>query len=197
MACLVVAGAGHAQSSNVPTPDPPARAPFVDITDKAGVRHRHEKVVLDKKLERIMPWMASVGACAAACDYNKDGWVDLYVSSSKLGSLNKLFRNNGNGTFSDVAAQAGLADVNRVGATMDAVWGDYDNDGWPDLYVVRWGTNSLYHSNGDGTFTDMTAKAGVGYVGNGNAAVWFDYNDDGFLDLYIGNYFRRVDLFNL
>ncbi len=65
----------------------------MDITDKAGARHRHEKVMLDKKLERIMPWMASVGACAAACDYNKEGWIDLYVSSSKLGSLNRLLRN--------------------------------------------------------------------------------------------------------
>jgi len=109
-----------------------------------------------------MPWMASIGACVAACDYNKDGWIDLYVTSSKIGSMNKLYRNNGDGTFTDVATQAGLADVNRNGGSIDAVWGDYDNDGWPDLYIVRWGTNSLYHNNGDGTFTDVTAKAGVG-----------------------------------
>jgi hypothetical protein len=170
---------------------------FVDVTDQAGVRFRHQKVVLDKKLERIMPWMASIGACVAACDYNKDGWIDLYVTSSKLGSLNKLYRNNGDGTFTDVAQQAGLADVNRYGASIDAVWGDYDNDGWPDLYIVRWGTNSLYHNNGDGTFTDVTAKAGVGHVGNGSCAIWFDYNDDGLLDLYVCDYFQPVDLFNL
>jgi len=170
---------------------------FVDVTDQAGVRFRHQKVVLDKKLERIMPWMASIGACVAACDYNKDGWIDLYVTSSKLGSLNKLYRNNGDGTFTDVAQQAGLADVNRYGASIDAVWGDYDNDGWPDLYIVRWGTNSLYHNNGDGTFTDVTAKAGVGHMGNGSCAIWFDYNDDGLLDLYVCDYFQPVDLFNL
>jgi enediyne biosynthesis protein E4 len=175
----------------------PSSKPFVDITDKAGVRHRHEKVVLDKKLERIMPWMASIGACVAACDYNKDGWIDLYVTSSKLGSLNKLYRNNRDGTFTDAAPQAGLADVNRFGASIDAVWGDYDNDGWPDLYLVRWGTNSLFHNNGDNTFTEVTAKTRVGHVGNGSCAIWFDYNDDGLLDLYVCDYFQPVDLFNL
>ena len=200
---LAVAGlfavtvAGNAQPSNVASAATSTNKPFVDITDKAGVRHRHEKVVLDKKLEGIMPWMASIGACVAACDYNKSGWISLYVTSSKLGSMNKLYRNNGDGTFTDVAAQAGLADVNRNGGSIDAVWGDYDNDGWPDLNIVRWGTNSLYHNNGDGTFTDVTAKAGVGHVGNGSCAIWFDYNDDGLLDLYVCDYFQPVNLFNL
>jgi len=171
--------------------------PFVDITGAAGVRHRHEKVVLDPKLDRIMPWMASIGAAAAACDYNQDGWIDLYVTSSKLGSLNKLYRNNGDGTFTDVAGPAGVARANEGSASIDAVWGDYDNDGWPDLYLVRWGTNLLYHNNGNGTFTDVTVQAGVGHVGNGSCAIWFDYNDDGLLDLYVCDYFRPVDLFHL
>ena len=171
--------------------------PFTDVTEKIGVRFRHEKVVLDKKLDRIMPWMASIGAAAAACDFDQDGWIDLYVTSSKLGSLNRLFRNNRNGTFTEVAETAGVAKANEGGSCIDAVWGDYDNDGWADLYLVRWGTNMLYRNNGDGTFTDVTAQAGVGDPGNGSCAVWFDYNDDGFLDLYVGNYFRPVDLFNL
>jgi enediyne biosynthesis protein E4 len=171
--------------------------PFLDITDQAGVRFRHQKVMLDKKLDGIMPWMASIGAAAAAMDYNKDGWIDLYVTSSHRGTLNKLFRNDGHGHFTDVAVEAGVARANEDGASMDAVWGDYDNDGWPDLYIVRWGSNILYHANGDGTFTDVTVKSGVGDPGNGAAAVWFDYNDDGFLDLYVGNYFRNVDLWNL
>ena len=176
----------------------PTSKPFVDITDQAGVRHRHHKPVLDQKLGNIMPWMASVGASVAAVDYDKDGWIDLYVTDSAIGMPNKLFHNNGDSTFTDVAEKAGVARANdESGVSMDAVWGDYDNDGHLDLYVVKWGRNILYHNNGDGTFHDVTDKAGVGYRGNGNAAVWFDYNDDSYLDLYVGNYFRRVDLFHV
>jgi tetratricopeptide (TPR) repeat protein len=83
------------------------------------------------------------------------------------------------------------------GTSMDAVWGDYNNDGHLDLYVVKWGWNILYRANGDGTFDDVSDEAGVGDRGNGNAAVWFDYNDDGHLDLYIANYFRNVHLWSL
>ncbi len=171
---------------------------FVDVTDRAGVRHRHHKPQLDSKLDNIMPWMASVGAAAAAVDYDHDGDIDLYVTNSRLGTQNKLFQNNGDGTFVDVAEQVGVADANAAhGVSMDAVWGDYNNDGWLDLYIVKWGWNILYRANGDGTFTDVTESAGVGDPGNGNAAIWFDYNDDSFLDLYIGNYFRNVDLWHL
>jgi len=181
--------------------DPPGGSgsgAFTDITDRAGVRHRHQKPVLDKKLEGIMPWMASVGAAAAAVDYDRDGYIDIYVTSSRLKTPNRLFRNNGDGTFTDVAEKAGVARANEEhGTSMDAVWGDYDNDGHLDLYVVKWGWNILYHANGDGTFTDVTEKAGVGDRGNGNGAIWFDYNDDSHLDLYIGNYFRKVDLWHL
>ncbi|MEW6746174.1 MAG: VCBS repeat-containing protein [Planctomycetota bacterium] len=172
--------------------------PFVDVTDQAGVRHRHHKPVLDRKLDGIMPWMASVGAAAAAADYDNDGDIDLYVTNSDVGQPNRLFRNNGDMTFVEVGREAGVADANAAhGASMDAVWGDYNNDGWLDLYVVTWGWNVLYRANGDGTFTDVTIQAGVGEKGNGNAAVWFDYNDDSYLDLYVGNYFRNVDLWNL
>ena len=171
---------------------------FNDITDQAGVRHRHHKPTLDKKLDNIMPWMASVGASAAAVDYDKDGDIDLYVTNSRIGTPNRLYRNNGNGTFVDVAEQAGVARSNEEhGTSMDAVWGDYNNDGHLDLYIVKWGWNILYRANGDGTFRDVTEEAGVGDRGNGNAAVWFDYNDDGWLDLYVGNYFRKVDLWHL
>jgi tetratricopeptide (TPR) repeat protein len=176
----------------------PAGKPFVDISDQAGVRHLHEKPVLDHKLDNIMPWMASVGAAAAAADYDQDGWIDLYVTNSAVGSPNRLFHNNGDGTFSEVGEKAGVARANdEHGVSTDAVWGDYDNDGHLDLYVVKWGWNILYHNNGDGTFADVTDKAGVGDKGNGNAAIWLDYNDDSYLDLYIGNYFRNVDLFDL
>ena len=199
-ASLLVAfgSAGTARAAGRKPPSKAAAQAFVDITDQAGVRHRHHKPMLDKKLDGIMPWMASVGASAAAVDYDQDGDIDLYVTNSQMGKPNKLYRNNGDMTFTDVAAQAGVANANgEHGASMDAVWGDYDNDGHLDLYVVKWGWNILYHSNGDGTFTDVTEKAGVGDKGNGNAAVWFDYDDDSYLDLYIGNYFRNVDLWNL
>ena len=196
-AALVGLAAIGVQPSSGSLPGPPSPKPFTDLTATAGLVHRHEKVLLDAKLERIMPWMASIGAAVAAGDFNQDGWIDLYVTSSKLGSRNRLFRNNGNGTFTDVAAAAGLAQANQGGACIDAVWGDYDNDGWPDLYLVRWGTNLLYHNNGNGTFTDVTARAGVGHQGNGSCALWFDYNDDGWLDLYTCDYFRPVDLFRL
>ncbi|MEE8593692.1 MAG: FG-GAP-like repeat-containing protein [Candidatus Bipolaricaulota bacterium] len=186
-----------ASAGDNPEPRYPNK-PFVDVTDWAGTRHRHHKPVLDSKLERIMPWMASVGASAAAVDYDRDGDIDLYVTNSRLGKANKLFRNKGDGTFTEVGEEAGIARANEAhGTSMDAVWGDYDNDGHLDLYVVKWGWNILYHNNGDGTFGDVTDKAGVGDKGNGNAAVWFDYNDDGCLDLYIGNYFRYVDLWHL
>jgi tetratricopeptide (TPR) repeat protein len=176
----------------------PGEKPFRDATDAAGLRHKHEKPMLDRKLDRIMPWMASVGASAAAGDYDGDGDIDIYATNSAVGSLNRLFRNDGGLRFTDVAEKAGVAHANDDGGvSMDAVWGDYDNDGHLDLYVVKWGRNILYRSNGDGTFGDVTAKAGVGDPGNGNGAIWFDYNDDSFLDLYIGNYFRNVDLFNL
>jgi len=172
--------------------------PFVDITDQAGVRHRHHKPLLDSKLDRIMPWMASVGASAAAADYDGDGDIDLYLTNSRTGQPNRLFSNKGDGTFVDVAEKVGVARANDAhGTSMDAVWGDYDNDGHLDLYVVKWGWNILYRADGDGTFTDVTEKAGVGDRGNGNAAIWLDYNDDGWLDLYVGNYFRDVDLWNL
>lgn len=190
LGCRAQAAAGSG------TPVMPPK-PFVDITAQAQLRHRHEKVVLDPKIQGIMPWMASIGAAAAACDYDGDGWIDLYVTSSALGAQNRLFRNRGNGTFVDVAGPAGVARGNEGAACMDAVWGDYNNDGHPDLYLVRWGPNLLYRSNGDGTFTDVTAAAGVGDRGNGSCAVWFDFNDDGCLDLYVGNYFRAVDLFAL
>jgi tetratricopeptide (TPR) repeat protein len=175
-----------------------SQKPFVEMAQQLGVRHTHHKPVLDKKLDTIMPWMASVGASAAAADYDQDGDIDLYATNSRLGQPNRLYRNNGDGTFVEVAAAAGVDRANEEhGTSMDAAFGDYDNDGDMDLYVVKWGWNILYRNNGDGTFTDVTDKAGVGDKGNGNAAVWLDYNDDSYLDLYVGNYFRYVDLWNL
>jgi tetratricopeptide (TPR) repeat protein len=183
-----------------------ATPPFVEVTAAAGITNRHHKPVLDHQLDNIMSWVSSVGAAAAAADFNKDGWMDLYVTDSRQGYPNHLYRNNGDGTFTDIAPQAGLAWVNtdEKGASMDCVWGDYDNDGWPDLFLVRWGMNSLFHNNGDGTFTEVTDKLfrkrdgspGTDWA-NGCAAIFLDYNLDGRLDIYVGNYFDAVDLWHL
>ena len=181
---------------------------FTDVATDVGIRHRHFKPMLDHKLDNIMSWVCSVGAAAAAGDYNNDGWIDLYVTNSLKGKRNALYRNNGDPAapgFTEVASQAGVADLNGdMGVSMDCVWGDYDNDGWIDLYVVRWGRDVLFRNNGDGTFTDVTERCfrkpdgtpGTPWA-NGNAAIFFDYNLDGRLDLYVGNYFREVDLWHL
>jgi tetratricopeptide (TPR) repeat protein len=178
---------------------------YVDVTRDAGFAHVHERPVLDSKLDNIMPWMSSVGAAAAAGDYDNDGWVDLYVTNSRKGVANLLYRNNGDGTFSDVAASAGVDLANDVrGVSTDCIWADLDNDGWLDLYVVRWGTDLLFYNNGDGTFRDVTHDRFTradGHPGtpwaNGNAVVAVDFDLDGRLDLYVGNYFRDIDLWNL
>ncbi|MCH7993830.1 MAG: VCBS repeat-containing protein [Planctomycetes bacterium] len=178
---------------------------FTDVAREAGFTHTHHKPVLDHKLDNIMSWVCSVGAAAAAGDFNRDGWIDLYVTDSKKGYPNFLYRNNGDGTFTDVAEQAGVADLNGdQGTSMDCIWGDYDNDGWIDLYVLRWGNDALFHNNGDGTFSDVTSRVfkkrdgspGTDWA-NGNAVIFWDFNLDGRLDIYVGNYFKEVDLWHL
>ncbi|MCP4246699.1 MAG: CRTAC1 family protein, partial [bacterium] len=180
-------------------------AQFVDVAEAAGFRHTHHKPVLDHKLDNIMAWVCSVGAAAAAGDFDRDGWLDLYVTDSRKGTPNYLYRNNGDGTFTDVAAAAGVADLNGDnGTSMDCIWADYDNDGWIDLYVVLWGRDVLLRNNSDGTFSDVTAGSfrrrdgtpGTNWA-NGNAVIAFDYNLDGRLDFYVGNYFAEIDLWHL
>ncbi len=178
---------------------------FTEVARAAGINHSHSKPILDDKLNHIMSWVASVGAAAAAGDFNNDGWIDLYVTNSKKGTPNYLYRNDGDGTFTEIARRAGVAEINNDdGTSMDCIWGDYNNDGWSDLYVVRWGTDILFRNNGDGTFANVTEDLfrtkdnapGIDWA-NGNAAIFFDYNKDGLLDVYVGNYFRDVDLWHL
>jgi hypothetical protein len=117
-------------------------------------------------------------------DYDQDGDLDLYVTRTNESNL--LFDNNGNGTFSrsPLSASIGLPDALSGGAT----WADYDNDGWPDLYVMNWGENKLFHNQSGVGFTDVTNSAGIGNDKNGKTASWGDYDSDGFLDLYIANW---------
>ena len=136
----------------------------------------------------------------AVFDYNNDGLLDIFFTNgAEIPSLkksnssfyNRLFRNNGDGTFTDITEKAGLA---GVGYSMGVAAGDYDNDGFVDLYVAGFNRNQLFHNNGDGTFTDVAEKAGVtGIVPDRGkawavAAGWFDYNNDGLLDLFVVNY---------
>lgn len=169
---------------------------FNDIAKSAGILFRTENCATQ---ERHQPETMPAGV--ALLDYNGDGLLDIYlVNGADMPSLkktepkyfNRLFRNNGDGTFTDVTERAGVA---GFGYGMGAAVGDYDNDGWPDLYIANVNGNQLFRNNGNGTFTDVTAKAGVaGGVFDGGrkmwsiSAGWFDYNNDGLLDLFVSNY---------
>ena len=171
-----------------------------EVSQQAGVHFVHQAPTLDAKLEGIMPEVASMGASVSIVDFDRDGWPDLYVTNSKTGSLNSLYRNMHDGTFQDVAGQMGIADVNReaTGVSMGAVWGDYDNDGYEDLFLIKWGKPELFHNDHGRGFTRVTEAAGLPPWINANTAVWFDYDGDGLLDLFVGGYYpEKLDLWHL
>ena len=145
-------------------------------------------------------------------DYDRDGWLDVYFClysyyqglnrnrypmpyyDAQNGPPNFLFRNNRDQSFTDVTARTGL-DQNNNRYSFDCHWADYDNDGWPDLYVVNdFGRKNLYHNNGNGTFTDVAESAGVTDIGPGMSACWFDYDNDGWPDLYVSNMWEAPGL---
>ncbi len=166
---------------------------FEDRAAQAGCSNTHTMVVLGNAFTNIMPWLSSVGAAVAAADYDGDGCADLYVVNSGRNDRNHLFHNRGDGTFEDVTDKAGVGCTNFEGACMHAIWGDVNNDGLPDLYVTKWGApNTLYLNNGDGTFTDVSHRAGVDYWGYANAATFLDYDRDGLLDILVCNYFAET-----
>ncbi|HKV77086.1 MAG TPA: CRTAC1 family protein [Candidatus Sulfotelmatobacter sp.] len=168
---------------------------FENITAKAGLRFTTQNSPTAKK-NQIETMVAGV----ALLDYDGDGWLDIYlVNGAAIPSLqkespaywNRLYRNNHDGTFTDVTERAGVA---GAGYGMGVAVGDYDNDGRPDIFLANVTGNQLFHNNGDGTFSDVTAKAGLaGAEMNGKkmwsvGAGWFDYNNDGKLDLFVVNY---------
>src|SRR5437879_11387101 len=124
------------------------------------------------------------GSGLAVGDYDNDGHEDIYFLNQH--GPNALYRNTGDGSFVDVTAQAGVALGDRI--SVGATFADYDNDGWPDLFVTSTrGGNVLFHNRGDGTFEDVTAKAGLSHVGHSQTPVFFDYDNDGYLDLFLTN----------
>jgi len=187
----------------------PTRAPtdvthpgFVldDETAAAGIHFVHHRPTFDAKIANIEPHVAALGASVSVADFDSDGWPDLYFTNSKFGEPNALYRNRGDGTFEDVAASAGLADLNRPGdgVSMGSVWGDFDNDGHEDVLVYRYGYLALFKNIDGHHFQDVTEAAGLHRWVNSNGAVWLDYDRDGLLDLYVTAYFRDdVDLWHL
>lgn len=171
-------------ASSQPTPFPFEQVP----AEKSGIRWRHSS---GKSPEKYLP--ESSGAGCAFLDYDNDGWMDIYlVNSGKCDFFNPqtplrnaLYKNNRDGTFTDVTDKAAVA---AGGYGQGVAVGDYDGDGFPDIYVTQYGRSILYHNNGDGTFTDVTEKAGVAAPGWSSSAVWFDYDNDGRLDLFVGQF---------
>ena len=186
----------EASPAAAPLADARARYGFrlVESAKAAGIDAAHEAPTLDPKLSHIMPQVASMGAAVSVVDVDRDGWPDLYVTNSREGSANHLYRNRGNGRFEDVAAPLGVADVNRpeTGVSMGAVWGDYDNDGFEDLLLYRWGRQDLFHNDSGRGFTRVSEAAGLPAWANVNAGLWFDYDGDGLLDIFLGGYYSEA-----
>jgi enediyne biosynthesis protein E4 len=160
---------------------------FVDVTAQAGIHFKHNTGAFGKK---YLPETMGSGVCFI--DYDNDGWQDIFFVNSmdwpehKTGkSYPALYHNNHDGTFTDVTQQAGLA-IESYG--LGCAVGDYDNDGFDDLYLTTVGSNHLFHNLGNGKFADVTAKAGVASPGFSASAVWFDYDNDGKLDLFVTHY---------
>ena len=154
---------------------------FSDVTRAAGINavHRGHWDMFNPEFES-----GYLGIGQAWGDYDGDGWLDLYVTGNM--EPNVLYRNNGDGTFSvsPYSEALSLPDILSGGA----VWADYDNDGWKDLYVLSHGANVLFHNEGGKGFTDVTAAAGVGDTGKGSTATWGDYDNDSYLDLYVASW---------
>ncbi|HKD09912.1 MAG TPA: CRTAC1 family protein [Bryobacteraceae bacterium] len=167
----------------------PFHAHFTDVAEKAGLRDPVIYGGTDSK-----SWILETAGCGAAfIDYDNDGWIDIFIlSGTRVAgapeATNRLYRNNRDGTFTDVTRQAGLA---RTGWASSVAVGDYNNDGFDDLFVTYWGQNVLYRNNGDGTFTDVTENAGLLRESRwGSGCAFLDYNRDGYLDLFVANYLK-------
>ena len=182
-----------AQQPYPPTADHPSPAWFVDVASKAGIAIRNVNGSIDSKRYII----EATGSGIAIIDYDRDGWPDIFLvngttltsdpSNPKEKPTSHLFHNNHDGTFTDVTVRAGLA---STGWGQGACVGDYDNDGFDDLYVTAYGKNRLFHNQGNGTFKEVAEQAGVAGTGKewGTGCAFVDYDRDGKLDLVVANY---------
>jgi hypothetical protein len=186
---LLVPSAGHSQQTAKSKEDfVPVR--FTDVAKSAGITFVQDSTQTEEKY-----YLETMGTGVAFLDYDQDGLMDLFFVQSAATDAYKpahplrsaLYHNNGDGTFTDVTEKAGLGGEGHYGQGVAV--GDFDNDGYPDLYVTGYGRAVLYHNNGNGTFTDVTTKAGVADEGEwSTSAGWFDYDKDGYLDLIVTNY---------
>jgi enediyne biosynthesis protein E4 len=166
---------------------PPIDVHFIDITEQAGIKFKHVSSPEKKYI------VESMSGGVALFDYDNDGYLDIYLVNSltvdmvksKQRTRSALYHNNGNGTFSDVTDKTGVGDI---GWGMGVAIGDYNNDGWDDIYVTCLGPNHLLRNNGNGTFTEVTQKAGVDDPRWSTGAAFVDYDNDGKLDLFVANY---------
>jgi hypothetical protein len=168
---------------------------FTDVTSRTGIKFNHASAPEKKYI------VESMSGGVLLIDYDRDGWLDIYLTNAPTvdmalknqRSRSALYHNNGDGTFTDVTEKAGVA---FPGFAMGGAVGDYNNDGWPDMYITCLGANVLYRNNGDGTFTDVAATAGVADPRWSAGAAFGDYDGDGYLDLLVSNYvdFKLNDL---
>src|SRR5260221_7334238 len=193
---LEAAPVSNPSDSNPSISNPAVASPvvFVDVAREAGLNAPnvwggidHKKYIIEAK-----------GSGLSYFDYDNDGWLDIYLTNGTRfhtqwepgkEPTSHLYKNNRDGTFTDVTLKSGLA---RTGWQTGVCVGDYDNDGWDDLFCCFWGHNILFHNNGDGTFTDVTRKAGVydQQIRWGAGCTWLDYDRDGRLDLFVCNYIK-------
>ena len=184
---------GSDEKKNTFSPPPQTNDFFQEIGEEIGIDFMHS--IGGEHLKNIIE---SSGGGASFLDFDKDGFIDLFLCSGTWlpnfsksekpdkPAGNRLYRNIGDGTFKDVTKMSGTG---KTGYSMGAAIGDYNNDGYPDIYISNYGANTLYKNNGDGSFSDVSQKANVtGGAECSIGAVWFDYDNDGFLDLYVGNY---------
>jgi len=162
---------------------------FVDVAQSSGIIFQHDNAASPEKY-----LIETMGSGCGWIDYDQDGLLDLYLVNGAATEIynpkhplrSALYRNNGDGTFTDVTVKAGVGAEGLFG--MGVAVGDYDGDGWVDIYITSYGRNILYHNNGNGTFTDVTNEAGVAAPGWSTCAVWFDYDNDGKLDLFVSSF---------